>query len=279
MNLLKHALFFTLIFFLGTSINSQCLDPDNIFQFTFNNHNYEAVKENKSWTSASECAVIRGGYLTEINDSLEQDTIFSVITSYFTGQFGNTIAPDGGNASYVWIGGNDFTTEGNWVWDGNNDNVSAQFWEGIYTGIPIGGLYNNWGGEPDDWNSQDGLGIALTSWPYGIPGQWNDIDHENGLFFVIEYDFTTNIQTFTESNEISIFPNPTTGLVTFKQSLKQIPYNVKIFNFQGQIVKQFIWDSIEYKIANSSLTPGFYSIQLSNKAGVVVKQMKINIIH
>ena len=58
----------------------------------------------------------------------------------------NTIAPDGGGAAYVWIGGNNITDEGTWVWDGNNDGEGIQFWEGDYNGTPVDDLYNNWGG-------------------------------------------------------------------------------------------------------------------------------------
>lgn len=101
----------------------------------------------------------------------------------------NTVAPDGGGAAYVWIGGNDLTTEGNWVWDGNNDGKGIQFWLGDTSGNPVNNLYNNWGKEPDNYlNSQDALGLALTNWPLGSAGQWNDIDDSNKLYFVIEFD-------------------------------------------------------------------------------------------
>ena len=56
----------------------------------------------------------------------------------------NTIAPDGGGASYLWIGGNDITTEGKWVWDGDNTAPSTQFWQATASGSPAGGLYTNW---------------------------------------------------------------------------------------------------------------------------------------
>lgn len=155
---------------------------------TYNGKNYEIVKENRSWVASAAVAVERGGFLAEINDLDEQNAIFdelgnaSIIAS-------NTVAPDGGNASYVWIGGNDITTEGNWFWDGNNDGTGNQFWMGTLSGSPVNSLYNNWGDEPDDFGSgQDGLGLALTDWPFGVAGQWNDVAQTNELYFIIEFD-------------------------------------------------------------------------------------------
>jgi hypothetical protein len=159
-----------------------------IVEFTYNGKNYEIVKENRTWVASAAFASERGGFLAEINDLDEQNAIFnelgnaSIIAS-------NTVAPDGGNASYVWIGGNDLTTEGNWFWDGNNDGTGNQFWMGTFTGTPINSLYNNWGDEPDDFGSgQDGLGLALTDWPFGVAGQWNDVAQDNELYFLIEFD-------------------------------------------------------------------------------------------
>ena len=160
----------------------------SIVPFTYNEKNYEIVKDNKTWVDASAFAVDRGGFLAEINNEAEQNAIFielgnaSIIIN-------NTVAPDGGGASYIWIGGNDIATEGDWIWDGDNDQTGNQFWMGTLAGAPIGGLYNNWGDEPDDFGSgQDGLGLAITDWPFGVAGQWNDVDDSNTLYFLIEFD-------------------------------------------------------------------------------------------
>lgn len=157
-----------------------------IRSFSFNGQDYEIVLSNMSWVNAAAFAVSRGGFLAEINGADEQDAVFGALTEASI-SIENTVAPDGGGASYVWIGGNDLATEGEWLWDGNNDNIGTQFWMGLSDGTAVGSLYNNWGNEPDDFGSgQDGLGIALTDWPLGVAGQWNDIDHTNELYFVIE---------------------------------------------------------------------------------------------
>jgi hypothetical protein len=177
-----------MLFILNSPLASaQCANPSNIYSFVYNGKSYEVVKENKTWVNAAACAVARGGALMEINNLLEQNAVFTEIDLNAGITVSNTVAPDGGGGAYVWLGGNDLSVEGNWIWDGNNDNVGPQFWLGTSTGSVVGGLYNNWGNEPDDFNGQDALALSLNGWPLGVTGEWNDVDHTNTLYYVIEY--------------------------------------------------------------------------------------------
>ena len=179
----------TSVGYTATITMGPCVSDDSIYEFTYDGKMYEVVRQHRTWEGAAACAVERGGYLAEINDEAENAAIFDELINNASIDPDNTIAPDGGGASYVWIGGNDFATEGNWVWDGNNDGTATQFWMGDFTGAPVDGLYNNWGDEPDDFDpGQDGLGLALTDWPFGVAGQWNDISDTNTIYYVIEYD-------------------------------------------------------------------------------------------
>lgn len=173
-------------------LKAQCANEVNITSFSYNGSNYEVVKENQTWINAAACAVERGGYLIEINDVNEQNMIFSNLPTITPS---NTSAPDGGGAGYLWIGGNDMATEGTWIWDGNNDSNGTQFWSGDVNGSPVGGLYNNWGNEPDNYGSgQDALAYAITNWPMGVQQQWNDVDINNTLYYIIEYPNTTGLK-------------------------------------------------------------------------------------
>lgn len=179
------------LMFLTYSLFAQAqIDSTNILTFYFSGNKYEIIKEGYSWVNAAKIADERGGILAEINSQTEQDTIF-----YYLNQaeidITKTVAADGGNASYIWIGGNDLNEEGNWLWDGNYDGVGKQFWEGTTTGNIVGDLYNNWGNEPDNFGNQDALGLAITNWPRGSAGQWNDVRNYNSLYSVIEYDNST----------------------------------------------------------------------------------------
>lgn len=164
-----------------------CVDASNVVEFNSGGKKYEIVKEGKSWKDAAKCAVERGGYLAEINSASEQASIYSKLQNASL-NLGATFASDGGDASYVWIGGNDLSKEGTWVWDGDNTSSKTEFWIGNWEGSAVNGAYTNWGGEPDDSSGQDALGIGLTDWPFGVAGQWNDLRDSNKLFFVIEFD-------------------------------------------------------------------------------------------
>ena len=199
--------------------------PGNIYTFTANGTDYEIIKENLCWNEAATCAVTRGVMLTEINTQLENDSIFyHVNLAGITAS--NTDAPDGGGAAYLWIGGNDIASEGAWIWDGNNDGISAQFWQGTSTGTPVGGLYNNWGNEPDDFSGQDGLGFAFTNWPFGVAGEWNDIDTSNQLYFIVEYpdDLSTDDEINTKG--INIYPNPANQLIHIQNTGENATFNL-----------------------------------------------------
>ena len=81
------------IFFIVTILNRiypQCANANNIYSFPFKGHTYEVVKENKTWLEAVNCAVSRGGYLAEITDSTEQDTLFDYVINKSNITFTNT---------------------------------------------------------------------------------------------------------------------------------------------------------------------------------------------
>jgi len=165
---------------------------NNIEYFTYNDTQYEIVKQAKTWEAAATYATSRGGALVRINDADEQTAVYNAISSASI-TLANTTANDGGGASYLWLGGNDSDSEGTWVWDGDNDGTGDQFWQGTASGSVVNDLYNNWGNEPDNYlNNQDGLAIALNGWPLGAgflgsAGQWNDIAITNTIYFIIEF--------------------------------------------------------------------------------------------
>jgi len=257
--------------------SAQCsISDSNVFPYVYNGNSYEIVKENKTWIQAAQCAVASGGKLIEINSQVENDSLF-----YYAGLAGvtnaNTVAPDGGGASYLWIGGNDIGTEGNWVWDGTNAGTGTQFWQGTSTGTAIGGLYNNWGNEPDDWNGQDGLGFAITNWPLGVAGEWNDVDETNTLNFVIEYNGILSVNEKKIGNVI-IYPNPAQDKILIEHDLSNKINEIKIVDITGKIVKH-VTENLEAKTINinvSDLSKGIYFIHTQTTNGNVIKKIVID---
>lgn len=241
---------------------SVCANIANIYTFTYNGSTYEVVRENKTWSNAASCAVERGGHLAEINDSTEQNAVYAEVLSNASIVPASTVAPDGGGASYVWIGGTDSGIEGAWVWDGNNDGTGDQYWQGTASGSPVGGLYNNWGNEPDDFGSgQDGLGLAITDWPLGASGQWNDVDDLNTLYYVIEYPSTVGV-IYESGPQLDVYPNPAyDNAITIASSATM--KTITVFNLAGEevLVEELDLCPI-YELRISELPTGQYILQV-----------------
>ena len=215
----------SLAFFAPLFVHSQCVsDENNVYAFVYNGNSYEIVKEKLSWADAAACAVERGGYLASINDKPENDSVFAHVL--LAGISNNaTIAPDGGPSDYLWIGGNDLATEGTWIWDGENDGTGNTFWEGDATGMAVNNRYENWGNnEPDNFTNQDGLGMALNSFPNGDGGDWNDLKADNDLFYIIEYNgLSTATIAPTWKSHIKLYPNPATTMLYL-----EIPQEIRL---------------------------------------------------
>jgi len=257
--------------FVSQVILAQCASPENIYSFTYQGNNYEIVKENLTWVQAAACAVERGGFLTEIYSQEQQDSIFFYLNNAGINP-ANTIAPDGGGASYVWIGGNDIAVEGSWMWDGTNNGEGLQFWQGNYNGTPVNDLYNNWGNEPDNWNTQNGLGLAITNWPLGVAGQWNDVDDSNNLYYVIEYNTTDVGQIYQHS--LIIYPNPSNGIFEIK-NIADIsnPTNISVADITGKTV--YTQTQITSKVDLTHLKKGVYFVRVKTAESIYSQKIVV----
>ncbi|TVZ54905.1 putative secreted protein (Por secretion system target) [Lutibacter sp. Hel_I_33_5] len=246
----------------------QCATTANIYSFVYDGKTYEVIKENKNWLDAAACAVERGGILVEINNVAEQNAIYTQLNSNANITNSNTKAPDGGGGSYVWIGGNDLDTEGKWVWNGNNDDESTQFWEGTSNGSAVNGLYSNWGNEPDDWNGQDALALSLNGWPLGVASEWNDVDHTNTLYYVVEHPTILSVgDNFDFNKRIKLYPNPVQGYLTIKTSGIDL-HSIVVYNAIGKrIFENKKENLVSKKIDLSNLNNGIYFIKISTKNG------------
>ena len=250
----------TFFYMQAISANAQCAEASAVYAFTYDGRSYEIIKDNKSWIMAAACAVERGGYLAEINSAEEQEAIFTEISTVQINP-DDTEAPDG-FSSYVWLGGNDIAQEGKWIWDGNNDASSTQFWQGTFSGTAVGGLYNNWGNEPDDsaWGTgQDGLGLAIIDWPLGEAGQWNDIKHENELYYIVEYDNLMGTNKFGE-HSVVVYPNPAGSHVFVNTDIDV--EKLVVINIIGQEVKAVVSVAKDPAISLDGLAQGTYFIKL-----------------
>jgi hypothetical protein len=278
-----------------------CTDTTALYTFEYNGNDYAIVKDQMTWDDAQSCSFQLGGALVNIDTQEEQDAIWSEIPN--AGIINsNTSAPDGGQAAYLWLGASDSDEEGKWVWNGTGGQTT-QFWQGDVSGSAVGGLYNNFGtsqfgGEPDNYlNNQDGLGMALSDWPYGVAGEWNDLDKANLLYFIVEIladtssgggsdttntgggsdttntgggsdttntgggSDTTSIWQYQADNGSSIFPNP---MRTFFEIKNPSVTAITLINTLGQNVLQKEIKDAE-KVNISKLKKGIYFVIVENE--------------
>jgi hypothetical protein len=274
--------------FWHTNVSAQCATQSNIYSFSYGGKTYEVVKELKSWVSAAACAVERGGYLVEINDVNEQLAVYNGIIAAGISSTYVTV-PDGGGAAYVWIGATDKKTEGTWLWDGNNDDAGINFWNGKgATGLPIASNYNNWGKsngtgtimEPDDFQSnQDAGAIALAGWPIpttslGIAGQWNDININNAIYYVIEKKSSVGIKEMNNLNNIQVYPNPCNNKLTIETNSNLNKINYQVYNLSGKLIMTDTFEN-NNTINTTLLNNEIYYIHFNDGiSSVIVKFIK-----
>jgi len=181
------------------------------FEFESGGHTYKVVTTGATYADALLAAAAAtsssgdaDGYLVNIESSAENAAIAAQLASNIApSAYASTTAERGGGSAYVWIGADDISTEGTWVW--NTLTGTEAFWSGDQTGSAVGGKYNNWGtesgtqNEPDnsDRGGQNAAGIALQTWPnpslnagfvLGTAGQWNDLAERTQLYYIIEWD-------------------------------------------------------------------------------------------
>lgn len=273
----------------GQSLYAQCADSSAVYSFTYLSKNYEIVKEMKTWVNAAACAVERGGYLVEINDANEQAAVrYAIQNSGVSNTY--TSISNGGGTAYMWIGATDQTTEGTWIWDGNNDHVGTTFYQGqgangSGNGVPVNGLYNNWGGtttgtnnEPDNYNAAQHFGaIGMAGWPagsssLGSESEWNDLMGSSLCYFIVEKDSNLGVTPATNSFDITLSPNPcTTQFTITAKGLKEAMY-VELHDVMGRvIISQSFENNLD--LHTTELQSGIYSVWVSD--GIYVLQTKL----
>ena len=166
--------------------------------FEHEGHTYKLIESTATWEQANTTAekmTLGGlsGYLARIDSAAENAAIFEVLSARLSSKQREDTTPDDGSGSaFIWLGGSDAASEGDWRWVNNGD----RFWAGDFNGSSVGGRYHNWGVQPDDANgNENALAMGLGGWPepfydLGAAGQWNDLDPNNSLMYVIEFDTT-----------------------------------------------------------------------------------------
>jgi hypothetical protein len=191
------------VFLLSAVVSSGAM-ADTVFNH--GGHTYKIVTEPASWPDASGRAGVmtlgsNAGYLARINSSRENNAILNAVMNHLSEeQLEQTLAEDGSNTPFIWLGGSDADAEGVWIWSNNGD----RFWNGDFNGSGVADRYTNWGVQPDSaTGDEDALAMGLGDWPepffdLGAAGQWNDLDVDTTLMYVVEFDGTSDLRVAIE---------------------------------------------------------------------------------
>lgn len=108
-------------------------------------------------------------------------------------------------------------------------------------------------------------GIEYTSYLTCYTKQGNTIQFGNlncSLFPIpVRVNLSTNSNTLTE-NQLSIFPNPTNGIIKIKN--KTLNVNYKIYDIRGILIKEGIFDNELQTIDISNYSNGIYALKIEN---------------
>jgi len=180
-----------LIFTVLKSMTTNAVDVD--IEFFAGNH-YEYIETPMSWSDAEDFAEQKGGHIAIINSYQENYFVKNISLS------ANTSAADGGGSTYVWLGATDEENEGEWKWVDNSSVEPRRFTNRTMWGSGL--AFNEGESEPDNFNNnQHCMALSQGNWPlnatraeaFGLSGQWNDINCDNKLAFVIEYEAASKL--------------------------------------------------------------------------------------
>lgn len=243
-------------------VQAQCGPTPNVVEFTFDGHDYELIQETLSWEDAAACAVSRGGYLAEINSQQEHDSVYQWLST------DPSITPSGTidvfGASSIWLGGTDKNTEGDWMWDGNDDGTGVSFWLGQSNGTPVNGAFSAWGVTPPEPDNSGGSQNYLT---WRLTGNntslWNDLHAPSSLYFLIEKDMSSASISPLEYDPITVYPVPSSDETNLTSSSNELIKKVEIVNLSGQIIATHSFvNSKNVMLDLSDLGRGQYILQV-----------------
>jgi len=128
----------------------------------------------------------------------------------------------------------------------------------VYTAFEIPISYNPSNLTPDSFNIK-----AMSSLTAGSSLLVDD--------FSFEYE--NGINDAEAENTITIFPNPSTGLINL--SLKEKNNTVKIFDLQGREIYSQKFLSNKFEINLTEYRKGIYFLKVNNEIGTIIKKIEI----
>jgi hypothetical protein len=166
--------------------------------FEHEGHTYRLVENPASWDEAMATATEmslggEAGYLARIDSTAENEAILSALSAHLSpAQLANSIPNDVSEAPFIWIGGSDEGREGDWRWSNNGDPFGvATLTANRLLGVTPTGACNRIMPAVQKMRLQWGWRIGRRLFTtLGSSGQWNDLEADNQLLYLIEFDTT-----------------------------------------------------------------------------------------
>lgn len=119
--------------------------------------------------------------------------------------------------------------------------------------------------------------VTSPSTTFNLSAQWDSFSSDtcNNLASKMAFPAEIEEEIISNSNEITIYPNPSEGNFEIKLDNTDLPYSIEIFSFSGQKVfeKQ---NTTSSEIFTQNLSPGVYIIKIIKGEKTFLKKVIIN---
>jgi hypothetical protein len=190
-------------------------------------------------------------------------TTYTVTFNVHTDSIAGNVSADGIYIGGGFVGGNDALL----LDDSDGDGV----WSGSISLPAAGGHFTILNGNCSDWSCKE----DISGQPCADPGNYND---RNNLLGGFTQDTTLNLQFgscdtpgtgITQlENKLSVFPNPSNGIINIQSAYKL--KSVNVYNMIGNLVMVRNISSNQAILNIETLTNGVYFLELNSYDGSVI---------
>ncbi len=240
-----------------------------------------------------------GGIIFDDTDSVETDpsimngawhyeSFLAAYDSLGVAQWRSIIVGDEAEASDMALGNND-----NLYLTGSVDgaiDLGNSVTGSVQAGSAFIGIFNSTGmaqsfvatdvlSEPDPMEiGVDASGNAYIAGPFFATGTFSPFDITatgTNNIYLAKTGMGTGIASPTASNQVSLYPNPTSGHITLEMSDLNEEATIRIFDISGKLMAEEMMSTSSKQLDVSTLQAGTYFLQVEDADGIALKRLVI----
>lgn len=113
--------------------------------------------------------------------------------------------------------------------------------------------------------------MSIINWQNGVAGKWNDISHNNSLYYIIEYNSLLDLTAIDKNTSIGIHPNPVQDNISLYNNSGSKIEKIVFVNSIGQEIKIFQTENaITQNYDVSNFQAGVYFLQIHFEEGTIL---------